>query len=124
MQFGEAIVVCLQKYATFSGRASRAEFWYFALFQVLVGIVSGIIDSTFFPTTDGPLNWIGTVLLFLPGVAVACRRLHDCDKSGWLQLLMLTIVGLIPLVVWWATRGTSGDNRYGPDPLRSAVASS
>ena len=94
MEFGEAIRTCLRKYATFSGRASRSEFWYFQLFV--------------------------TVVFILPSIAVGSRRLHDGDKTGWLQLIGLTVIGLIPLIVWWATRGSLGDNRYGADPIRSA----
>ena len=123
MQFGEAIRVCFQKYATFSGRASRSEFWYFALFGTLVTIVVGIIDAVLFPSANvlnGPVSWIASVVLFLPELAVTSRRLHDTDKSGWLQLLALTLVGFVPLIIWWASLGTAGDNRYGPNPLSGA----
>ena len=91
-----------------------------------MSIVAGILDLTLFPADllNGPVSWIVTVVLTVPDIAVGCRRLHDGDKSGWLQLIALTIVGFIPLVVWWATRGTSGDNRYGADPVGSRASSS
>ena len=122
MEFGEAIRTCLRKYATFSGRASRSEFWYFQLFVTLTNFVAEILDRPIFASSEafnGPLSWIVTVVFFVPSIAVASRRLHDGDKTGWLQLIGLTVVGLIPLIVWWATRGTRGDNRYGADPIPS-----
>ena len=124
MEFGEAIRTCFRKFGTFSGRASRSEFWYFQLFAILTAIVADILDRALFSTADafnGPLAWIQTVVFIVPSLAVGSRRLHDADKTGWLQLLTLTVIGLIPLIVWWATRGTLGDNRYGADPIPSAA---
>lgn len=124
MEFGEAITTCLRKYATFSGRASRSEFWYFQLFATVTNLVVTILDRAIFSSSDafnGPLSWIVTIVFFVPSIAVASRRLHDNDKTGWLQLIGLTIIGLIPLIVWWATRGTRGANRYGADPIPSAA---
>ena len=124
MEFGEAIRTCLRKYATFSGRASRSEFWYFQLFVTITSFVAEILDRPLFSSSEafnGPLSWIVTVVFIVPSIAVASRRLHDDDKTGWLQLIGLTVVGLIPLIVWWATRGTRGDNRYGADPIPSGA---
>jgi len=125
VEFGEAIRTCLRKYATFSGRASRSEFWYFQLFAVITAIVAGILDGAVFSSSEqvlgnGPLAWIVTVVVIVPSIAVGSRRLHDVDKTGWLQLIELTVIGLIPLLVWWATRGTRGENRYGADPIPAA----
>jgi uncharacterized membrane protein YhaH (DUF805 family) len=92
------------------------------LFVVVTSIVADILDRALFPSWDalnGPLAWIQTVVIIVPSLAVGSRRLHDGDKTGWLQLIGLTVIGLIPLIVWWATRGTRGDNRYGADPLPS-----
>ncbi len=82
---GEAFKVCMGKYATFSGRASRSEYWYFVLWQFLIGFVTGFIDGFVLGATGdlSPLNTIGSLILFIPGLAVAWRRLHDIDRSGW-----------------------------------------
>ena len=85
MPFQEAIRTCLAKYATFTGRASRSEFWWFALFQVLAVLVASFIYRHF-----GTLVMLG---LLVPSIAVGVRRLHDIGKSGWLLL-----IGFIPLV--------------------------
>jgi uncharacterized membrane protein YhaH (DUF805 family) len=71
---------CLKKYATFSGRASRSEFWYFNLFNFIFGIILGIFKLD---VLDGLYN----LIILLPSIAVACRRLHDIDKSGWFMLI-------------------------------------
>ena len=82
--FSEAISVCLSKYATFSGRASRSEYWWFALFTGLVGVGTGAADAVFFRNVPfEPLNSLAALALVLPGVAVTIRRLHDIDRSGW-----------------------------------------
>lgn len=125
MEFGEAIRTCFQKFATFSGRASRSEFWYFQLFGLVTSIVAEILDQALFSSSgafSGPLGWIATVVFIVPSIAVGSRRLHDSEKTGWLQLIGLTVVGLIPLIVWWASRGTRGENRYGADPIPSTSA--
>jgi uncharacterized membrane protein YhaH (DUF805 family) len=86
--FAEAVSVCLRKYFTFSGRASRSEYWYFILFTVLLGFVTAFLDAAFFGVSAvgddvGPLNTITTLAVFIPSLAVAWRRLHDIDRSGW-----------------------------------------
>ena len=126
MEFGQAIRSCFGKYATFSGRASRSEFWYFSLFVFVTSIVADILDRQLFSSAElfgGPLNLIVSVVTVLPSLAVGSRRLHDTERSGWLQLIMLTIVGIIPLILWWATRGTVGLNRYGADPVPASSSS-
>jgi uncharacterized membrane protein YhaH (DUF805 family) len=60
---------------------------------------------------------VTSVILFLPGLAVGIRRLHDIDRSGWWVLITLTIIGIILLLVWACMRGTPGSNRFGTDPL-------
>lgn len=86
--FTEAISVCLAKYFTFSGRASRSEYWYFFLFSVLLGLVTGFLDSILFGVSFdsddfGPLNSLTSLALLIPSLAVGWRRLHDTDRSGW-----------------------------------------
>src|SRR5260221_12206236 len=116
--FASAIVICLNQYVKFSGRAPRSEYWYFVLFTVIVSIVANIIDAVIFGVAQGVFSVIASLALFLPGLAVWVRRLHDTDRSGWWWLLALVpIIGWIIVLVWNCTRGTQGPNRYGPDPL-------
>ena len=91
MDFQQSIKVCFQKYATFEGRAGRQELWWFALFQFIVMIVGGIVLKDW-------LAGLVNLALFLPGLAVFTRRLHDIGKSGWYQLLWF-----IPLIGWGLT---------------------
>ena len=130
MTFGQSIATCFRKYAVFEGRAGRAEFWWFTLFQVLVSAVLQAVTLTaqaaFPPATPNSIspmvalaNGVGLLVslgLLLPSLAVGARRLHDIDKSGWWQLLLFACcVGWIILIVWWATRSSS-PNRFGGGP--------
>ncbi|MEY1555462.1 DUF805 domain-containing protein [Yoonia sp. R2331] len=83
--FAEALKVCFSKYATFSGRASRSEYWYFVLWQFLIGFVTGFVDGFILGATGdfSPLNSIASLVLLLPTLAVSWRRLHDVNRSGW-----------------------------------------
>jgi uncharacterized membrane protein YhaH (DUF805 family) len=118
MQFRDAIRSGFRNYVTFSGRASRSEFWYWTLFGFLVAAVSSILDSALFPSmSTGPISAITSLLLLLPGLAVSVRRLHDLDRTGWWILITLTIIGLIVLLIWDCTKGTDEPNRFGSDPL-------
>ena len=119
MTFGEAISSGFQNYVNFTGRAARSEFWYWVLFNLIVGIVTGVIDYIAFPgAAVSPLNSLANLALLLPNLAVAARRLHDTDRSGWFLLLaFIPLIGIIILIVWWCQRGTTGPNRFGLDPL-------
>jgi uncharacterized membrane protein YhaH (DUF805 family) len=118
MGFTEAIASGFRNYVNFSGRAARSEFWYWTLFAVLVSIVTSLIDHMLFSSSGvAPLNSLAGLALFLPGLAVSIRRLHDLDRTGWWFLLVFTIIGAIVLLVWDCMKGTSGPNRFGPDPL-------
>lgn len=132
MNFTDAVKSCLSKYVTFSGRASRSEFWYFWLFSLLVMIVAMILDGilgTSFTMADpatgieqnvgyGYLYALTGLALLLPSLAVAVRRLHDTDRSGWWLLIgLIPLIGAIVLLVWYVSKGTPGENRYGHDPL-------
>ena len=117
MNFQTSIKTCFNKYADFSGRALRSEFWWFVLFSLLGGIVSVIIDVMILGysiESNGPINLIFTVALILPGIAVTARRLHDINKSGWWQLIELTIIGILIILVWNVTEGEKKKNIYGP----------
>ncbi len=107
----------LKKYATFSGRATRAEFWYFTLFSIIITIVLTIIDEVMGTTTpEGILGILGSIyglLVFLPSLAIAVRRLHDINKSGWWILIsLIPIIGSIILLVFYCT-DSKGNNEYG-----------
>lgn len=121
MTFGEAIRACLSQYVTFSGRARRSEFWYFALFTFLTGSALSLVDSATFGT--GPedaqvFSSLFSLAIFLPTLSVAVRRLHDLDRSGWWWWLwLLPIIGWIILLIWNASKGTDGANQYGADPF-------
>src|SRR5262245_37102264 len=118
MNFGQAIASGFSSYVNFSSRAPRSEYWYWTLFVVLVGIAAGIIDMTLFPEVEvGPTNALSSLALFLPGLAVSIRRLHDLDRTGWWVLIVFTVIGTILLIIWNCMRGTAGPNRFGPDPL-------
>ena len=119
MDFVTAAKTGLSKYATFSGRARRSEYWFFVLFQLLALIVAGIIDGIL--GTDGGLYGLVALGLLLPIIAVSVRRLHDTDRSGWWYLLVLVPFGVIVLLIWWCTKGTAGDNRFGADPTAPVV---
>ena len=116
MDISTSIKVCFKKYAEFSGRASRSELWWFALFCFIGGIVTAIIDMMvlgYSTESYGPINLVFSVITALPTIAVACRRLHDINKTGWWQLIYLTIIGIILLIIWWATVGENKKNIHG-----------
>ena len=116
MDFGKSIKTCFNKYAVFSGRASRSEFWWFELFLFIGAIVTVVIDVMMLGYTAedyGPINVIFSVVTFLPAIAVGARRLHDINRSGWWQLIALTVIGIILLIIWWATVGENKKNIHG-----------
>jgi len=106
MNIGTSIATCMGKYATFSGRASRSEYWWFYLFNLLMTWGSIIVAASMFgignPSGDIFSNLISLIFL-LPTLAVGSRRLHDIGKSGWWQLLIFTLIGIIPLIIWLAS---------------------
>jgi len=108
--------VVLENYTNFTGRARRAEFWWYFLANLIITIVLNIIDAGlgWGGGFGGILSGIYGLAVLLPGIAVGIRRLHDADKSGWwLLLVFIPIVGIIVLIVFWATDGTRGANQYG-----------
>ena len=114
----------LKKYATFSGRASRREFWMFVLFNLIISFGLRVIDHftglTYGPNgSQGFLNSFYTLLVFIPGLAVAVRRLHDTGRSGWyLFVVCIPFIGVI-LLYWYILESNPGDNAYGPNPQTS-----
>ena len=116
MGFVEAIRTCFSKYATFSGRAQRPEFWYFFLFTFIAATVGELIDKAVVGNpVVGPII---SLVLVLPNLAVLARRLHDIDRtSWWLLLYFVPVIGWIALIGFACLPGTLGPNRYGPDPF-------
>ncbi|WP_026437950.1 DUF805 domain-containing protein [Acidovorax sp. JHL-9] len=105
MDFVQAIQSCLGQYATFSGRASRSEYWWFFLFQVIVMIVASLLGDMVYA--------LASLALLLPALAVGTRRLHDIGRTGWWQLLLLSGIGFLVLLYWWVQPGEASSNTYG-----------
>jgi uncharacterized membrane protein YhaH (DUF805 family) len=125
MGFPQAIVSGFRNYANSHGRASRSEYWYWTLFALLIALVSLITDTLAFPNLEWePVGVITSVLLFLPGLAVSIRRLHDIDRSGYWVLIAMTGIGILLLIYWACVKGTTGNNDFGPDPLVGSDESS
>ena len=113
---------CFQNYANFNGRARRAEYWYFCLFNTIISVVlSGLGrlagGEGFIATALTGIASLYSLATLVPGLAVAWRRLHDIGRSGgyWF-FIFIPLAGPIILLVWLAKAGDVGDNPYGPDP--------
>jgi uncharacterized membrane protein YhaH (DUF805 family) len=112
-----------RKYATFSGRARRKEYWFFVLFNILAMVAFSIIDAAIgtynVEAGIGVLSGIYLLIALLPGLAVAVRRLHDTGRTGWWLLISLVpIIGALVLLAFLIFDSTPGDNEYGPNPKR------
>jgi len=113
----------LRRYAEFTGRSRRQEYWMFFLFVMLVTIGLSIIEEILGLRIGeaGILSGLFSLAILIPGIAVGIRRLHDIDRSGWWLLIgLVPLVGAIVLIVFMATRGTAGDNRFGADPIANS----
>ncbi|HIH2746495.1 DUF805 domain-containing protein [Burkholderia aenigmatica] len=126
MNFSEAVRSVLNKYATFEGRARRAEYWYFVLLSFILSIAAQVIGVAGRHAGLITLLLLGvlslvSLALIIPGIAVSVRRLHDTGRSGWFLLIaLIPIVGSILLLVWTCSRGTEGPNHFGADPIPAA----
>ena len=119
-------LMVLKKYAVFDGRAQRAEYWYFVLFNTIISILLSILGKAIgvFNMTIGTvgneiniLSIIYSLAVLVPGLAVAVRRLHDVGKSGWMVLInLIPLIGQIWILVLMMRDSTPGDNKYGPNP--------
>jgi len=110
----------INSYFEFNGRSRRMEYWMFVLINSIISVFCILLDSmlgTVWSIGYGPI-YIGYGLaVFVPGLAVAIRRLHDIGKSGWYYLLfIIPIIGPIWLIILFVTEGEQGDNKYGPNP--------
>ena len=135
MGFIEAIKICLGKYAQFNGRASRSEFWYFCLAVVIYFFVAGFLLGMT-GVSDEVIDIAILVLLipiFIPGISVAARRLHDINQSGWMQCIFIPgfvadeflgtgwviyVLTLALWVFWFSQTGKKGKNRFGAQPRK------
>ena len=134
MNFVEAVRSGFNNYANFSGRALRSEYWWWVVFVWIAGIIASIIDRalgwSIYETTmygvqqsSGPVAAIVSLAVLIPGLAVLVRRLHDTDRSGWwFWLVLIPIIGWIVLIIFLASSGTPGPNKYGPPRDGSALA--
>ena len=118
MNFGEAIGACMGKYATFEGRASRSEYWWFYLFTILLAWGAALGGAAMSHNGGNALSLLINLAMFLPTLAAGARRLHDTNRSGWWLLLLITVIGLIPLIYWWAKESDPAENQYGPKPAK------
>ena len=121
MSFSNAVKAYFLKWNDFRTRSSRSEYWWATLFVGLVSyLVGGVTEALVFNAMS-----IALLITMLPiqlfiiiaSTCLVIRRLHDVDRSGWWYLIVFTIVGMIPLLIWYCTKGTEGDNRFGKDPL-------
>jgi len=129
MTFTQAVQECFSKYATFSGRAARSEFWYFVLFVIVGQAVANLIDVSSMAWEmgrgGGVLGLLFGLAVLVPNIAVAVRRLHDTDRSGWWWWLwLIPVIGWIILLIFYISEGTRGPNQYGEDPLAGELTSS
>ena len=107
--FLDAMKLYFTRYADFSGRSRRSEYWYACLFNMLLSLVCWI------PV----IGWIAAVAVLIPGLSVTVRRLHDVGKSGWWLLLVLVPFGGIVLLIWECSDSDPRPNQYGPSPKYS-----
>ncbi len=107
----EWMLLPLKRYAEFSGRSRRKEFWMFWLLTLILGFIAGIIDGVLGLTTSTiSVRLLVQLAVLVPSIAVAIRRMHDQDRSGW--WILCPIANIIFLFI----EGTKGPNRFGPDP--------
>ena len=111
----------LGQYADFNGRARRKEYWMFVLFNMIFAVVAMLLDNALGLAMEnigyGPIYGIYILAMFIPGLAVAVRRLHDIGKSGWMMFVaLIPLVGSVWLLVLLATESQEGSNEYGDNP--------
>ena len=115
MNFGQAVSSCFANYVTFSGRASRSEYWHWCLFLFVGGVCALIADGNILFSQNMSIpkfEFIFTVVTALPGLAVSVRRLHDVNKSGWWLLIMFSVLGIFLLLYWMLLSPKDEENRF------------
>lgn len=108
-----------KNYAKFDGRTSIGGFWRFTAINIAISVVLSILGEV--SALFGVINLLVGLALFIPGLSVSVRRLHDIGRSGWWLLIAFTLIGIIVLIVWFATAGNPGQNDHGAPP-RQATA--
>ena len=119
--FRRVVKTCFQKYVTFKGRARRSEYWWFWLLNLIVSIVTLVLDYKLdminIEFGIGALSGLYTLIVFLPSLAVSVRRLHDTGHSGWYYLLtFIPILGALFLLYFFVSDSAPEENRYGKSP--------
>jgi uncharacterized membrane protein YhaH (DUF805 family) len=104
----------LKNYAVVEGRARRAEYWWFVLFNLIASISLSVVDGV---AGTVYLGVIYSLAVLIPSIAVGVRRLHDIGRTGWWLLIILTIVGILVILYFSVLGGDEGENEYGPDPI-------
>src|ERR1700693_4743368 len=144
MNFWQAVASGFSNYVKFSGWAIRSEYWYWVLFVSMVTLAATLLDVAIVKHRHGPLERVWQLVTFLPGLALAVRRLHDMDRSAWWIALPLSVIGvfavilllftvsniLLPIMMafiaicifvvlinWFCLPGTPGPNRDGAAPF-------
>jgi uncharacterized membrane protein YhaH (DUF805 family) len=119
MDIQTAVRTVLGKYATFTGRASRSEYWWWFLAMLLFNLFLRVIDAAVFGVevfdgqTGGPLVMVAALALLLPNLAVVVRRLRDTDRSGWwILILLIPIIGYLIFLYWLVQPSHEGENRF------------
>lgn len=116
----------LKKYAVFSGRARRKEYWMFVLINILVALLLGLIEGIagIAPeTTESVLATLYSLAVLLPSIAVGARRLHDTGRSGWWLLIgIVPLIGALVLLIFFVQDSEPGANQYGPNPKEAVSA--
>lgn len=120
-------LLALKKYATFSGRSQRSEYWYFFLFYLLIVFALAMLDVLLGSYSDsgelGLFSGAFVLAMLIPSLAVGVRRLHDIGRTGWWLLIgFVPIIGTIVLLVFAVTDSEPGTNAYGPDPKVGRLA--
>ena len=118
----EWYIECLKKYAVFSGRARRKEFWIFALVNFVISSLLQTIFTRFMgnPQLGAVVSGLYSLAVLLPGFGVFVRRMHDTGRTGWWWLIVfIPIIGALVLLVFCCLEGDRGDNQYGPDPRQA-----
>lgn len=111
----------LKNYTGFSGRARRKEYWMFILINMIISAILNVIQAVIGMETPY-ITLIYSLGVLLPSIAVAIRRLHDTDRSGWWLLInLIPIIGAIVIIVFLCQNGTSGNNRFGNDPKQNEI---